>query len=115
MTELYGHDSSFNLPLEVIAREFGRDAQQDSSAQVKEFTEKYTLWLQGSEFSSQICFVDITFAPVGAGRSNQETTSLIVGSSQEQQREYGRRLTKFLDSPASLAAHRVLVEGLPGF
>src|SRR5271155_1020745 len=106
MTNIYGHETEFNLPLEVVARELGDDPDRtDNREEIQAWENRYARWLQDSDFGSVICFVDITFAPVGAARATTEVSTLIIGSSSAQKEEYRHRLAEYLEIPASLNAH----------
>jgi hypothetical protein len=113
MSRVYGHGADFNVPLGVLQK--SQEAMGAGNAVAKEVTQRYEQWLANSPFRSKICFVDLTFAPVGAERSINRKLTLIVGSSEAQRFEYERRLESFLNTPASLAAHPVFIAGLPQF
>lgn len=115
MKEVYGHEASFNMPLELVFRAKGSlDVQQEARA--RGWVKKYAEWLSTSQFGRFVCFVDITFLPIGAKRPDQVPMTLVVTPGEEQAQEYSRRLTdEFFRGGWSVAAHPVFQEGLPRY
>jgi hypothetical protein len=117
---VYGHPCSFSTPLDIFTKEtpldtVSKEVDLRDSLSGDKLVRSYCHWMGSSRFSSQLCFLDITFGPVGAERNAHDVTTLILAPDEERVETYKKALDRYLEGGSSLAAHYVFQGGLPIF